>query len=161
MEICFSRLNDKLQKASEDGDVVIFGGAAMCLVFGSREYTRDVDALFKPKSDIYRMAKEVAEELSIQEDWLNDGIKGFINTQPPTTLILNYSNLKVYSANADYILAMKCYAARSDSKDKEDAVFLANYLGLTNYNQVLDVTEKYIPSKLLSVKTVAFAQGLF
>ncbi|WP_127582793.1 hypothetical protein [Paenibacillus koleovorans] len=72
IENCFFRLNAKLQGAGEEGEVVLFGGAAMCLVFGSRGYTRDT--VFEPKSNMYQMAKEVAKEMAIQEDWLNDGI---------------------------------------------------------------------------------------
>ncbi len=161
METCLSKLNEKLTTFGEMGEIVIFGGAAMCLVYGSREYTRDIDAIFEPKSDIYQMAKEVAEDLSLQEDWLNDGIKGFIYTTPPSELILTFSNLRVYSASADYILAMKCLAAREDSRDREDAIFLKNHLRLSDYEEVLDIVEKYIPKNKLSVKTVAFAQGLF
>lgn len=133
----------------------------MCLIFGSRGYTRDIDAIFEPKSNMYQMAQEVAHELGIQSDWLNDGVKGFLYHKPPITLALTYSNLKIYAADADYILAMKCYAAREDSKDREDAQFLVRHLGLQQASEVLDITERYIPRKLLSMRTVAFAQGLF
>jgi hypothetical protein len=56
---------------------------------------------------------------------------------------------------------MKCFASREGSNDREDAIFLKDHLQLTDYNQVLDIVEKYIPRHLLSVWTVAFAQGLF
>jgi hypothetical protein len=36
MKGCFSRLNDKLKAVNENGEVIIFDGAAMCLVYGSR-----------------------------------------------------------------------------------------------------------------------------
>ena len=133
----------------------------MCLVYGSRGYTRDVDEIFQPKSSLYQMAKEVAAEMKIQEDWLNDRIKGFIYSEPPYEEVITYSNLKVHSATADYLLAMKCYAARANSKDREDAVFLKNHLQLSAPSEVLDIVEKYIPHKFLSVKTVVFIEGLF
>lgn len=161
MDLCFSKLNEKLAASGEKGDILLFGGAAMCLVFGSREYTRDVDAVFEPKSNMYKLAHAVAAELGIQQDWLNDGVKGFLYKTPPSTEILTYSNLTIYSADADYILAMKCFSAREDSKDREDAQFLVNYLGLSNESEVLDIVEKYIPRKLLSIKTVAFVKELF
>jgi hypothetical protein len=72
-----------------------------------------------------------------------------------------YSDLIIQSVTAEYILAMKCYAAREGSKDREDAIFLKNHLKLSSYLEVLDIVEKYVPRKFLSVKTVAFAEGLF
>ena len=161
MLACFEKLNQKLAQADEHREIIIFGGASMCLVFGSRGYTRDVDAIFQPKTDLYQMAKEVANEMNIQEDWLNDGIKRFIYTNPPHVEPKTYSNLKIQSATAEYILAMKCYAAREGSKDRDDAIFLKNHLKLNSYLEVLDIVEKYVPRKFLSVKTVAFAEGLF
>jgi hypothetical protein len=161
MLACFEKLNQKLLLKDEHGEIVIFGGASMCLVYGSRGYTRDVDEILQPKSSLYQMAKEVAAEMKIQEDWLNDGIKGFIYSEPPYVEVITYSNLKVHFATADYLLTMKCYAARADSKDKEDAIFLKNYLNLSEPSKVLDIVERYIPHKFLSVRTVAFVEGLF
>jgi hypothetical protein len=42
------RLNEKLQSSDETGELILFGGAVMCLVYGSRGYTRDIDAVFEP-----------------------------------------------------------------------------------------------------------------
>jgi hypothetical protein len=44
---------------------------------------------------MYKMIKEVASELSIQEDWLNDGIKGFVYENVPYEEALEYSHLKI------------------------------------------------------------------
>jgi hypothetical protein len=74
---------------------------------------------------------------------------------------MQLSHLRVLAAKPEYILAMKCYAARLDTDDLNDAKVLVNHLGLTDRNQVLDIVEKYIPSKLLGIKTVAFAEALF
>ncbi|HLP48779.1 MAG TPA: hypothetical protein VK469_22755 [Candidatus Kapabacteria bacterium] len=38
-------------KENLKGEILIFGGAAMVLAFNSRPSTRDVDALFQPKSN--------------------------------------------------------------------------------------------------------------
>ncbi|CAM4068547.1 hypothetical protein L1N85_08550 [Paenibacillus alkaliterrae] len=46
-------------------------------------------------------------------------------------------------------------------KDLNDAKVLVEHLRLTDRNQVLDIVEKYIPPKYLSIKTVAFAEALF
>lgn len=161
IERSLEELNKKLANASESGEIVIFGGAAMCLVYGNREYTRDIDAIFQPKSNIYKYAKEIAKELNISENWINDGVKGWLYKEPETSLIYNFTHLKVYVASPEYILAMKCFAARQDTDDRNDALYLVKHLKLTNRDEVLDIVEKFIPNKYLSVKNVAFAEGLF
>jgi len=155
------RLNDKLRSSDETGELILFGGAFMCLVFGSRGYTRDMDAVFEPKGSIYAYAREIAKEEGLPADWLNDGVKGWLYVEPKTDLVLQLSHLSVLAAKPEYILAMKCYAARLDTDDLNDAIVLANVLGLTDRNQVLDIVEKYIPVRLLSVKNVAFVEALF
>jgi hypothetical protein len=156
-----SRLNEKLQGSDETGEIILFGGAVMCLVFGSRGYTRDIDAVFEPKGSIYTYAREVAQEEGLPLNWLNDGVKGFLYVKPETDLVMQLSNLRVLAAKPEYILAMKCFAARLDTDDLHDAKVLVDHLALRDRNEVLDIVEQYIPSKLLSVKTVAFAEALF
>jgi hypothetical protein len=156
-----NRLNEKLASSDETGELILFGGAVMCLVFGSRGYTRDIDAVFEPKGRIYVYAKEIAEEESLPLNWLNDGVKGWIDLQPETDPVMELSNLRVLAAKPEYILAMKCYAARLDSDDLNDAKFLVKHLRLVDHNQVLDIVERYISSKLLGIKTIAFAEALF
>ena len=154
-------LNDKLERSDETGELVLFGGAVMCLVFGSRGYTRDVDAVFEPKGSIYAYAREIAEEEGLPLNWLNDGVKGWLYVAPETDLVIQLSHLKVLAAKPEYIMAMKCYAARLDTDDLNDARVLAHHLRLMDRNQVLDIVEKYIPSKLMTIKSVAFAEALF
>jgi len=88
-------------------------------------------------------------------------VKGWLYVEPGTDSVMELSNLRVLAAKPEYILAMKCYAARLDSDDLNDAKFLAKYLGLIERNQMLDIVEKYIPAKLLGMKTVAFAEAVF
>lgn len=154
-------LNLKLAEAGDTGELVMFGGAVMCLVYGARLYTRDIDAVFEPKSSIYELASQVAAELNLPKDWLNDGVKGWLHTQPPTELLIKHSNLVVYTAAADYILAMKCYSSRELTHDREDALFLVNHLGLKTADEVLDLVEKYVPRKYLEFRNTAFVYSLF
>ena len=60
------------------GQIFIVGGAAMALAYSTRRVTKDIDAVFEPKSAIYDAATTVAEELGLPEDWLNDAVKGFV-----------------------------------------------------------------------------------
>jgi hypothetical protein len=59
------------------GEMYVVGGAAIALAFDERRSTRDVDAIFEPKMEIYAAASEVAERLGLPPGWLNDAVKGF------------------------------------------------------------------------------------
>ncbi len=56
------------------GEICIYDGAEMVLVFDARTATRDVDAIFRPKAEIMDAAHVVAEQLVLPSDWLNDGV---------------------------------------------------------------------------------------
>lgn len=154
-------LNDKLRSGGEDGEILVFGGAAMCLSYGGRQYTRDIDAIFEPKMSMYESAREVAKELNLPEDWLNDGVKGWLYKNPERTLLYELSNLKVFIASPEYILAMKCHAARVDTEDLEDAKVLVRVLGLKTPDEVFEIVESFIPKKYLSIRTTVFVEDIF
>lgn len=51
LERAFDLLAKKLARRRVVGELHIFGGAAMVLVYDERAATRDVDALFRPDGD--------------------------------------------------------------------------------------------------------------
>ncbi|MBN1612027.1 MAG: hypothetical protein JW940_35680 [Polyangiaceae bacterium] len=61
----FEALSDELGQRSERAEIVVVGGAALVLLFGARETTKDVDACFvKPEaSRIRNAAARVADRL--------------------------------------------------------------------------------------------------
>lgn len=146
-------LDGELAKAGVIGEVLLCGGAVMCLVFQARKATKDVDAVFAPTSAIRKAVKAVAEKLDAPPDWLNDAAKGFFGVDPPVDAVLDLSNLRVYAPKAAYLLAMKCIAARFDTHDREDAEFLIKHLGLTRPEEVFAVIEKYYPRREIPPKT--------
>jgi hypothetical protein len=156
-----SLLNDELREIGVTGEICIVGGAAMILAFGSRESTRDIDALLIAPSEIRLAAAKVAEQNGLPPNWLNDGAKGFASELPiEANELLHYSHLRVIAPPAQYILAMKCVAARVglDEHDKEDTRFLIQYLGLLNREAVLEIVAKYYDAKRIPAKTQYFIQ---
>lgn len=149
----FSELNRELKKAEAIGEIGICGGAVMCVVFQAREATKDVDAIFRPTREIRRAAKAVAARLDLPEHWLNDAAKAYFHADPPREPVLELSNLRVWAPRADYMLAMKCVAARYDTHDRGDVLFLIRYLGLKKPEAVFSVVEKYYPRRLIPAKT--------
>jgi hypothetical protein len=82
-----SKLGELLEESGIEADIVIAGGAWMALVLGAREVTRHIDAYLAPPTEpVRKAAAQVAEQLGLPEDWLNDGIKGFFFPSPPQTL---------------------------------------------------------------------------
>ena len=42
------KLGEELEKRGLKGEIILTGGASMCLVHSARDMTRDVDALYEP-----------------------------------------------------------------------------------------------------------------
>lgn len=140
-------LNKELRSASVNGEVYLVGGAVMCLVFGARESTRDVDGYFEPTKKIREAAARVAVEVGVDEHWLNDGVKAYLSERGSFSKHLELSNLNVFCADANYLLAMKCLATRigEEFQDLDDIRYLLRHIGLRKYEDALEVIEKYYP----------------
>ena len=151
--IALNRLNERLEIDKSKAEICIVGGAVMCLVFNAREQTKDVDAIFHPKTKVYHLAKQVAEEQGLPDDWLNDSAKAYINRQLEKVEVLNLSSLKLFAPSAKYMLAMKCLASRTGTNDESDIEFLIKHLRLTKVQEVMDIVASYYDSKLIQPKT--------
>jgi len=154
-------LNEQLRKNGVTGEICIVGGAAMILAFGSRQSTKDIDALVMAPSSVRTAVAQVAEMKGLSPTWLNDGAKRFASgLSTELKEILKLSHLRVVAPPAEYILAMKCLAARVglDEHDKEDAKFLIQHVGLRSPAAVLEIVEKYYPKERIPAKTQYFVQ---
>lgn len=150
------QLNEKLMRDEIRGEIFLVGGAVMCLVFNARASTRDIDAFFKPASRIRAAALEIADEENLGRHWLNDAVKGFLSEHGRFDNYIELSHLKVFSAQPEYLFAMKCMAMRigEEFHDLDDVRYLIRYLGLTTYGQALDVIGKYYPRERVPQKTL-------
>jgi predicted nucleotidyltransferase len=161
-------LSDELGKRGVTGEVCLFGGTVMVLAFNARLATKDVDALFQPAQTIRDLAREIAVEQQLPVDWLNDGVKGFVSARHETTAgnLPQYPHLRVTMPVPEYLLAMKCMAARiggtaNESTDVADIIFLIRHLELISAKQVLNLVGQYYPDSRMSVKTQYLVEGLF
>jgi Nucleotidyltransferase of unknown function (DUF6036) len=108
--------------------LVIGGGAAMTLAYRHPIATQDVDA-FAAKgglrmADLDAMAREVADELQIEPDWLNAHFETFTAVLPrdyATRLrpVFQGEHLQVDALGPEDLLVMKCFAGRD--KDRPHA----------------------------------------
>ena len=154
----FHDLNDELAKSQETAEIGIIGGAVMCLVFNARASTRDVAAIFKPTHLVRSLAAKLAAKNNLPADWLNDAAKGFLQENFERQEVLNLSNLRVWAPHAKYMLAMKCLAARWDTNDRDDVIFLIKFLKINDAKAVFSIVESYYPKNQIPGKTQFFIE---
>jgi hypothetical protein len=152
-------LNQKLQQRDVKGEICLYGGAVMCLVFDARPSTKDVDAIFHPAGIIREVAKEISNEYELVDDWLNDGVKGFL-VDHPKKVFLNLSNLVVMVADAEYMLAMKSLSARVDGTDSKDIEFLIKKLNIKTSEEVFKIVDRYYPRRIIKPATQFFIEEI-
>jgi hypothetical protein len=161
-------LSEDLGKQGITGEICLFGGTAMVLAFTARVSTKDVDALFQPTQAIRKSARQIADEQQLPPDWLNDGVKGFISARHEVTVgnLPQFPHLRLTMPVPEYLLAMKCMAARlggagGEPSDLADITFLIRHLKLKSAKEVLDVVGHYYPASGIPVKTQYVVEGLF
>ena len=155
-----AELNDELRDMDVKGEVCLYGGAVMCLVFDARPATKDVDAVFRPTQQIRQAAERIAQAHNLRGDWLNDAVKGFVVPHAQRVLF-DFSHLKVYVPEPDYLLAMKAMAARVDETDRKDAELLIQSLELKSPDEVFAIVEKYYPRRQIKPATQFFIEEMF
>ncbi|MFN0067978.1 MAG: hypothetical protein ACKVYV_10115 [Limisphaerales bacterium] len=161
-------LSDGLGRQGVIGEVCLFGGTVMVLAFTARLSTRDVDALFQPAPLIRELARLIGEQQGLPVDWLNDGVKGFISARHETTAggLPQFPHLRLTMPVPEYLLAMKCMAARlggaaGEASDVADILFLIRQLRLPSARDVLELVGQYYPANRIPVKTQYLVEGLF
>jgi hypothetical protein len=143
-------------------DLAIYGGAALALVFDARRTTRDVDAVVRGTPDFLRLAAaQVADEESWPQDWLNDGVKGFLSSNEKMQALDAFDaspagGLRIYTPTPEYLFAMKCMAMRPEgihgSHDISDIEKLALEIGVAGSAEALLLVESFYPSARIPPK---------
>jgi hypothetical protein len=147
------KLGEELAARGKSGEILLTGGAAMCIAHEARDMTKDVDALYEPKSEIGEIARKIAREEGLPEDWLNDSVKGFLTANAPSEELIEMKGIVVTTVTPEYLLAMKLMASRYGEKDAEDIAFLMKKLDITTAGQAEDILTKYYPENMILPKT--------
>jgi Nucleotidyltransferase of unknown function (DUF6036) len=143
-----SELGRRLDARGIEGEMYVVGGAAIALAFDSRRSTADIDAVFEPKTTIYEVAGELADERGLPDGWLNDAAKGFLaGADPDAPLVLEVPGLRVSTASPRILLAMKVLSHRV-GEDEDDVRLLARELGLDVAREILAVAESIYGERL-------------
>jgi hypothetical protein len=143
-------------------EVALYGGAVFALVYGSRDATKDVDALVRPSKEAQRLAAVVATEQSLPPDWLNDQVKQFLSPKEERRRLDGDAfgpGLRVSVPTAAYLLALKLRACRPRlpgyAGDEADIQFLLRKTKPRSVAEVERTFEKFFPGDVLSERAEA------
>jgi hypothetical protein len=152
----FELLNEELGRVQTQGELFLVGGAVMCLAFAARPSTQDVDAVFRPPTQVREAAARVATRAKVKADWLNDAVKGFMSSRGDFAPFLELEHLRIMIAQPEYLLAMKCLALRigAEFHDEDDVRYLLRLLEIRTYDNAMAVITKYYPIERFPQKTL-------
>ncbi len=153
-------INDELALQDIKGEICLYGGAVMCLVFKSRPATKDIDAVFEPVKNFRAAIRKITEKHNLPVDWLNFAVKMFV-VEHEKEIFLDLPNLKIFVPVPEYLLAMKILAARAESFDVDDIKFLLVQLELQTVEDTLKIVENYYPHKVIKPETLFLLEELF
>jgi hypothetical protein len=106
-------------------------------------------------------AFDVADELGLEPDWLNDGAKSFMPGNDPNQIsVFDGNNLSVAAASPRYLLAMKLLAARVD-RDQDDIRALYELCGFSTAEEGLRLLEMTYPSHVIAPRAQFLLQEMF
>jgi hypothetical protein len=138
-------------------EVALYGGAVFAVVYGSRDSTKDVDAIVRPSEPARRFARQVAREQNLPEDWLNDEVRQFLAASEAKRRLASEEfgpGLTVSVPTAAYLLALKVNACRAPlpgyAGDREDILFLVRKMELKTLAQVEEVYHQFFPRDEIS-----------
>lgn len=144
----FAEINDKLAESGLSGELLICGGALMALSYNRERVTEDIDALYQPKDEIEAIVAQIAENHGLPKDWLNDMVTQSIQLSDfESEVIVEMSHLVVRAVILEVLLTMKLMACRD--KDENDIRLLVSRMGNFDFDEVMDLVRKYVPSNRL------------
>lgn len=156
----FDLLAESLGRRRVVGELHVFGGVAMVLVYDERAATRDVDALFRPDGPMLEAAAEVAQELDLPRSWLSSQASSYVSGRAGRgTPVYDHPNLRVLTTPPEHLLAMKARAARA-ARDADDLRLLLRTLDLRAVDEVVDVVERFFPGEPLSERSRQLIEDL-
>lgn len=151
IRVLLTELGERLDARGIEARLFLVGGAAMALAYSRDRVTRDLDAVFEPKREVYDEAARMASDFGLPENWLNDSVKGLLpDRSPPVegTGSFAAAGICVGVASSEYLFAMKAQAARQET-DGDDLRLLARVLGINDLDQALALVERfYGPGRL-------------
>jgi hypothetical protein len=153
------RLGELAHEQKVTLELSLYGGAVFTLVYGSRDATKDVDAVVRQSELGRKLAAKVAAELGLPDDWLNDDVKRFLATKEAKRTLTEVDfgeGLRVVVPTAAYLLAMKLRACRPPlpgyAGDYGDIRFLVQKMEIQSVAEAEAIHDKFFPRDVLPVE---------
>ena len=161
-------LGEKAKTAGMKLEVSIYGGTAFLLAYNSREGTKDIDAILRPKEMGLQLVAEVAQDLDLPEDWLNSNVEQFVSpiaeTKRRLAIIEDETGLIVRVPTAKYLLAMKTLACRRPigayQGDVADLRLLIRKMKIRELSEIQDALDCYYPDEVIQAKNIPLLKSL-
>lgn len=147
----FELLNYELQAVAVEAELCLVGGAVMIVAFNAKPDTRRVRALFMPVALVLEASARVASTLDLPPEWLNEGVRKHLEAGLEGGSFVADSNLKVYSARPDYVLALKCASLPFEIGPgvHRDIRYLLRFLDILNLAEARTVIGRYFNERQL------------
>jgi len=160
-----SLLKELGQRCAAQGfevEMFVVGGGAIALAYGDDRSTRDIDADFEPKMGVYGIAKVMATDFGLPQDWINDGVKGLLPDRPDSgqQFIWASRGIRLVVHSPEYLFAMKAVSARIGADD-DDLRLLGQRIGVTTAEEAFGIMERFYRSERVSAKSNFFVQVIF
>ena len=171
-------LGHELQKQQVSGEVLIAEGIVMVLDIKQPEKCKDINAYLdylkgngpaiERRKDINayfgtdgraigEASATIAKREGLSEDWLNTALHKLFSEMKRKWI--EFPGLRIYPSPTDYLLAMK--VAIGNAQDSKNIRVLAEKLGISNGQDILDTITKYIPEQLLTPEMRSLIEQTF
>ncbi len=147
-------------------EISLYGGAVFTLVYGSRDSTKDVDAVIRPSEIGKTLVARVATELSLPDDWLNDDVKQFLAAKEAKRSLPEGEfgeGIRIVVPTAAYLLAMKLRACRPPlpgfAGDYGDIRFLVQKMGIASVEEAEAIHDRFFPHDALTMEAHEVVRG--
>jgi hypothetical protein len=152
-----NRLGELAVAEGVELELSLYGGAVFTLVYGSRDSTKDVDGLVRPAEIGRALARRVAREQGLPEDWLNADVAQFLaerEERRPYPKADIGSGVVVTVPTAAYLLALKLRACRPPlpgyAGDEPDIRFLLEKIRPASRAEIEATFARFFPHDALS-----------
>lgn len=140
-------------------EISLYGGAVFTLVYGSRDATKDVAAVVRPSEIGKVLARKVATELGLPDDWLNDDVKQFLAEKEAKRCLPEGEygeGVRIAVPTAAYLLAMKLRACRPPlpgyAGDYGDIRFLVRKMAIRSVEDAEAIHARFFPHDTLGAE---------
>ena len=157
LTLALRRLGELAVAEGVELELSLYDGAVFTLVYGSRDSTKDVDALIRPSDVGHRLSRQVAREQGLPEDWINSDVARFLSEQEAKRALPAETfgaGLNVTVPTSAYLLALKLRVCRPPLPgypgDAPDIRFLLGKLKPASLAEVEAIFARFFPHDALT-----------